>query len=276
MYLYCHKNVFNAVFQDRAKIMTRRRPPSRKGRKPVTNSAMSPVSPVQSPMSEHKPVVPTIPSSKSADIFGNDDLLDGLSIPPSVSRLTNNTGGKDIFSDDMFSKSTKEQNINDDLFDSSKRTSNEKTSSDTVKKDFDIFSDVLHSVPSKKTEKIIPSIPHEEDDDIFSVPKTKKKDIINDVMDNNADDIFESVSENTPVRNIREKKDYSSINAAADSVEKTKTPAPSAVEEDDIFADSSLHKEGKFQLHLLKYVMLQKSSHLKTNTRRPARKINLW
>ncbi|KAL5014840.1 hypothetical protein ScPMuIL_009110 [Solemya velum] len=236
-----------SVNKSRAKILTRRRPPSRKGRRPGTTEGMAPVSPVQSPTSDPERMVPSSSNSKSVDMFGNDDMLDNLSTPPPISRLTNDTGEKDIFSDDIFSKSTKKHTIKDDLFDTSNRTSNDRKSENV-----DIFSDVLNSASPITSNKIQSNISHEDEDDIFSIaPKTAKTDILNDVMDNTADDIFASVPENTSVKDMQ--KEHLSTNTAADSLENShrgttknktkKSQAPAVVDEDDIFADSSLHKE---------------------------------
>ncbi|XP_060068173.1 WASH complex subunit 2C-like [Ylistrum balloti] len=175
----------HSASKDRARIQTKRRPPSRVARQTQVDSSgsdlFSPSAPPSGNITKEMPktVVNDRVPQLTSDLFGNDDLLNGgsaIPVKPAPSVEEN-----DIFSSGAFSsgtKVTKSKKVDDDdLFGSPTKSVVKSTVSE------DIF-DVSSSKSSKKKSAILTN---DDDDDLFA-SKSSKKSVKSSVVD----DIFSS------------------------------------------------------------------------------------
>lgn len=185
-------NTLHSANKDRAKIISRRRPPSRRGRQASAAKTsddfpdMS-IAPSSPPDKQKVPDISERVPKPTSDLFGNDDMLDD---EPVITNPIKTVNPKDDFSDGLFSKiakiETKSSAINDDLFGDLGSTS--KTKSEVKKEKED-----LPSSDSKKSKTSAISL--DDDEDIFSTkPKAKPKE--KTIFDDD-NDIFSSSIPNT-------------------------------------------------------------------------------
>ena len=270
-------------FQDRAKIQSRRRPPSRAARKTAAAQSsdglsddffgpQSPTSPTGT--SAHIPPVVTSPSvnfspprvpspadladtSKSrpaVDMFGNEDLFSGdlpkssaKSVITSSDTDTNKSSSGDIFSDNLFSgKTTKKSAKTDNLFASPGSKAKPKADS-LVTDDSDIFSSVPKKTDTKTEQQHVSAT--KTDDSILNTRTTKPKSKHAAVADN--DDLFSSPVLSNKIKDRLPKTAIADDKVNENKIQENGLPpaddvgkyAKGADLEDDIFADSSLNKK---------------------------------
>ena len=258
--------------QDRAKIQTRRRPPSRQARKAAaarssggfSDELFDPQSPtlptsvsipptLSSPSGLNAP--PRVPSPDllntsqvrpKTDLFGNEDLFSS-DLPKSSAKSviqrndmdTSESSSGDIFSDNKFSnvnaKKTAKTDDFDDLF--AGPSSRTKSKAENLQAD---DSDIFDSVPKTSDVK---ADDHKTNDDTVKATKPKSAILEND------DDLFSS-----PVLTNKTKDKKSKTVLAADGkkdkIEENGLPVEESGKsskvpeiDDDIFADSSLNKK---------------------------------
>ena len=282
--------------QDRAKIQTRRRPPSRQLRKAAaarssgglsdelfdpqspTSPTTSSVPPLSSPSGLNSP--PRVPSpdlsdsSKvrpKTDLFGNEDLFSS-DLPKSSAKFviersnkdTSESSSGDIFADNKFSdisakKTSKTENF-DDLFSGPSKT---KSKSNSLHAD---DTDIFDSVPKKsdsKSEHLLS--PNKANDDILSVKTSKPKSKTAAISEDD-EDLFSSPSLSGKTK---DKKPKAALTDIKDKIEENGLPEggkgknPKITEEDDIFASSSLNKKkGKPCLKTFAVAALKKKTFL--------------
>ena len=212
-------------FQDRAKVISRRRPQSRKARRTAALTSSISFEDTSSPTSPDLPPINDLESSqsKTTDVLSNDDLFAGGShAKPSVPSAVSSQPADDLFSKGLFESSSKHskplpektsiKEEDDDLFSPSSSKSKQA-------KSVDIFDD--HDsvpAPAKRSNETLSK--DDDEDDLFSSSSVSKK------------DSKPSTSENSTVS--------SSVSSTASSTSKGKAAAAA---EDDIFADSSLNKK---------------------------------
>ena len=237
------ENTNSTCSQDRAKVISRRRPQSRKARRlAATKSGMDFDDP-GTPTTPSTPTIPEIPNlpdlssdspakspadngdgeKKSDDIPRTDDPLDG---PPP---LRDTAPEDDLFSKDFKSKSKTSDALasdNDDLF-GSMPPSKSKSKSPEKKSEAD-----------KKASAAI----SDDLDDIFSKAPTKtKSDAVSKVLDD--DDLFAP----PPQRSTEKKSKAKAVDDdddlfAVKSSDKKDGSKPAVDDDDDIFGDSSVKK----------------------------------
>lgn len=243
-----------AVLQDRAKVITRRRPPSRKARRTAALSASISFDDTSSPTSPDLPPIADLETGgqpkKASDLFGNDDLFsEGSSAKTSVPSTESSHQSDDLFSKGLFGSSTAKTNPepktssdkdSGDLFGSSSARSK------AAQKEEDIFGD-------SKAKKPLAG------EDVFSAaeaalkPDTRKGHDKAPSKDEDEDDLFSSgpVSKKDSSSKGATLENSSSKSSAASSATSSGSKPPKAAvadDDDDIFADSSLSKKKGMKL----------------------------
>lgn len=239
------------ALQDRAKVITRRRPPSRKARRSAALSASISFEDTSSPTSPDLPSITDLESDnqpkKSSDLFGNDDLFaEGSSTKLPVPSAATSHQSDDLFSKGLFGSSsaktksepeTKSDKVDsDDIFSSSgartKKAQGEEDIFGDSKAKKAVAADDLFSIGDSKskldTKKVNEKASKDEDeDDLFSSGPVSKKD---------------SSSKSATSENSSSKVSTTS-SATSSGSKSSKAATVAADDDDDIFADSSLNKK---------------------------------
>ncbi|XP_055871827.1 WASH complex subunit 2C-like isoform X4 [Biomphalaria glabrata] len=192
-----------------------------------------------SPAENHVASKEGSPKSASRDLFGNDDLIEGPSLPSLKGAVKESSQQDDIFSKDSFSaKNAKDKTTADDLFSTS--TTDKFKAGDSLQKS------VTAKAGNTSSKKIA------DDDDLFKAPVKSKSINVSKVLDDD-DDLFSSSSikkkEQTkpdPLLGdaVASSKLESKSGISNDIVDKSSSKKTKPVEvEEDIFADSSLGKK---------------------------------
>ncbi|KAK7091909.1 hypothetical protein V1264_009526 [Littorina saxatilis] len=235
-------NPLQTAAKDRAKVISRRRPQSRKARRTAALSASISFEDATSPTSPNLPPIPdeSAGKSKSNDMFGNDDLF--TEAPSSSSKPSVPSAGKSApKDDDLFSKGPFGTGA-------SKTKSQPDSKPDDVDGD-NLFSNSNAGAKAKKAQL---------EDDIFGDSKLKGGDVFgtksksdaktsNDKAskDDDEDDLFSSSSVSKKDSSSKSEATASSKSSGASSAtsSSSKSKSSAAADDDDIFADSSLNKK---------------------------------
>ena len=244
-----------ALLQDRAKVITRRRPPSRKARRTAALSASISFDDTSSPTSPDLPPIADLETGsqpkKASDLFGNDDLFaEGSSAKTSVPSTESSHQSDNLFSKGLFGSSTAKTNpepkTSSDKVDGGDLFGSSNARSKAAQKEEDIFGDSKAKKPlagedvfnaaeaalkadTRKGHDKAPS-KDEDEDDLFSSGPVSKKD---------------SSSKGATLENSSSK---SSAASSATSSGSKPSKAAEADDDDDIFADSSLNKKKGMKL----------------------------
>lgn len=242
------------MLQSRAKIQTKRRPPSRKGRQGGGPSVSTEEDSISTPSEAPPPKVESPPKESrvpkpTSDLFGNDDLLgetdtvnDFLAPPPVPDNYVEEEENEDFFSS---SKKKEKVMSDDDLFSpvtapkGAASNSSKPTSVLNSKTDEEV--DLFGSSSTKITSKFVSK--KKADSNNVSAIVNGGEDILSEKsksaasVENEEEDLFAEKPK------IKKQSDFEKILDEKSETSKTESKVPALDDDDDLFANSSVNKK---------------------------------
>uniref|UniRef100_K1QYB9 Protein FAM21A n=1 Tax=Magallana gigas TaxID=29159 RepID=K1QYB9_MAGGI len=247
-------NTLHSANKSRAKIQTKRRPPSRKGRQGGGPSVSTEEDSISTPSEAPPPKVESPPKESrvpkpTSDLFGNDDLLgethtvnDFLAPPPVPDNYVEEEENEDFFSS---SKKKEKVMSDDDLFSPvtapKGAASNSSKPTSVLNSKTDEEDDLFGSSSTKNTSKFVSK--KKADSNNVSAIVNGGEDVLSEKsksaasVENEDEDLFAEKPK------IKKQSDFEKILDEKSETSKTESKVPALDDDDDLFANSSVNKK---------------------------------